>query len=242
MKHWKKALLGTAMAGTLIAGAGYGTYSWYTAEKSAAGTIDTGTFGLADMGQLFQHQKFAPSQLLTSEWQTIQNTGNLDQLLRATFTQTIDSPNANINQYKVGYIALKFKTKPNQDVLKATKMKLAPLLNSGTVNPLDQTDVKSAGSIEAAQGVLSDVPVQSGVNAQAKSKGNKMSKTFTLGDGTKFWSLKEGEYIAISFGVLLRDTAGNEFQGVHYNANFKVEAKQTDNGALYQSDLDTSNQ
>ncbi|MEH7299937.1 hypothetical protein [Neobacillus drentensis] len=241
MKSWSKALLGTAMAGLLVAGAGYGTYSWYTAEKTASGTIDNGTFGLADMGQLFQHQKFAPSQQLTSEWQTIQNTGNLDQLLKATFTQTIDSPNANINKYKVGYIALKFKTKPNQDVLKAVKFKMGALLNGGTVNPIDQTDMTASGAVEVTQGVLSDVPVQSGVNAQSKSKANKMSKTFTLGDGTKFWSLKEGEYIAISFGVLLSDSAGNEFQGVHYNANFKVEAKQTDPGAQYQSDLDTTN-
>jgi len=36
--------------------------------------------------------------------------------------------------------------------------------------------------------------------------------------------------------VWLSERAGNEYQVVKYDAEFKVEAKQTDNGAEYQSE------
>jgi hypothetical protein len=34
MKKVKKALIATSLAGALVASAGFGTYSWFTAEKS----------------------------------------------------------------------------------------------------------------------------------------------------------------------------------------------------------------
>ncbi|MFK9091955.1 TasA family protein [Bacillus salipaludis] len=230
MKKWQKALIGSALAGTLVAGSGFGTYAWFTAEKKATGTIVNGTFSLGDMGQLFKHKNFAPSQLLYSDWNTVDNTGSMDQVLRATYTHKLDNANVNVNKYKVGYIALKYKEKPSGDVLKDSKYKLEALFN-GTTNPLSMSKAESS-NYEVETGILSDSEVQSLVEQQ----GDQSSKVIKIGDGNKFWKLKTDEYIDIIFGVKLSDKAGNEYQGVKYDAEFKVEAKQTDNGAEYQSE------
>jgi spore coat-associated protein N len=224
MKKWQKALIGTALASSLVIGSGVGTYAWFSAEKTAKGAMENGTFSLGEMGQLFKHQGFAPSQLLFSDWQTIENTGNMDQLLRGTFSSKVNSSAANINKYKVGYIALKYKVKPNEEVLKAYKYRLEAVLD-GTTNPINGFDLKSS-EVELEYGVLSSDEVSA-------FAGKPTAKTITLGDGSKFWSLNNNEYIDIVFGVKLSEEAGNEFQGVQYDAEFKVEAKQSDNGAEY---------
>ncbi|CRK80825.1 hypothetical protein [Neobacillus massiliamazoniensis] len=232
MRKWQKTLIGSALAGTLVVGAGIGTYSWFTAESKSAGTIVNGTFSLGELQPLFNHDQFAPSQLLFSDWNTIKNTGSMDQVLRATYSHKIDHANVNINKYKVGYIALKYKEKPNGDVLKDYKYKLDALLN-GTTNPISSFAKADPSNYEVETGVLSDSEVQS----LMKAEGDKSSKVITLGDGKKFWKLKTDEYIDIIFGVKLSENAGNDYQGVKYDAEFKVEAKQTDNGAKYQSEL-----
>lgn len=240
MKKLQKALLGTAIAGTLVIGAGIGTYSWFTAEKTASGTIENGTFGLADMGTLFNQQKFAPSEVVFSDWQNVQNTGNLNQILRATYTHSVNTEAASVKKYKVGYIALKFKQKPDKDVFKGQQIRLNALIN-GVTNDAPKSKAVSS-NFETEEGILSDDQVNGLVKAQAQGQGDNMTRTLTFGDGTKFWRLKEGEYIAILFGVKLSENAGNEFQGVGYTGEFKVEAKQTDDGAQYQSDLDAAKQ
>lgn len=230
MKLWKKALIGTALAGTLVAGTGFGTYSWFTAEKTAKGTIVNGTFSLGELGQLFKHEQFAPSQLLMGDWNTVENTGSMNQVLRATYTHKVDNAELNVNKYKVGYMALKFKEKPDGDVLKASKNKLEALLN-GTTNPIN-AKLADSSPYETESGILSDEQVQS----LTKQQGDISSKVITLGDGNKFWKLKKNEKIDIIFGVKLSESAGNKYQGVKYDAEFKVEAKQTDNGAKYKSE------
>lgn len=224
----KKILIGTALSGILVASAGIGTYSWYTAQKEAAGQIVNGTFSLGDMGQLFQHEKFAPSQLLMSDWNSINNTGDLDQLLRVTYTHSVDNNAVNVKKYKVGYIAVKSKLKPDGTYKEVTKAKLNALLNGTTnmVTAASDNGYTTAGAI---------------LTSSADPNAIVTSKTSTLGDGSKFWSLKPGEHIDIIFGVKLSENAGNEFQGVKYDANFKVEAKQTDNGSQYQADLGAVN-
>lgn len=227
MKKLKRILLGTAIAGTLTIGLGVGTYSWFTAESNATGTLENGTFSLGEMEKLFNHKQFSPSQLLFSNWQTINNTGDLDQVLRATYTHEINKENVNINKYKVGYTALKYKEKPGEDVLKQQKYELEKLLD-GTTNPINPLSIEST-DIEVVEGILTDEEVNT-------LSGEKSSKTITLGDGNKFWTLKSDEYIDIVFGVKLSEKAGNKYQGVKYDAEFKAEAKQTDSGAEYDSD------
>ncbi|PEC51986.1 hypothetical protein [Bacillus sp. AFS096315] len=53
------------------------------------------------------------------------------------------------------------------------------------------------------------------------------------GKDNKFWNLEKNEYIDISFGVKLDESATNDYQGVTYSANLSVIAKQKDDGALY---------
>ncbi|MDY0410156.1 hypothetical protein ACFFIS_01770 [Virgibacillus soli] len=222
MKKWKKVLLGTALAGTLTIGAGFGTYSWFTAETSATGTLVNGTFSLGEMGQLFDHEQFAPSQLLFSESQTVENTGDLDQILRATYTHQINK-DIDINPYTVGYTAYKYKGKPDESVLEDQIYELEKLLE-GITNPVAPSAVDP--DVQVVMGILTDGNIH-------KLNGNNASETITLGDGDEFWQLASDEYIDIVFGVKLNENAGNDYQGVQYNAEFKVQAKQTDNGAQY---------
>jgi spore coat-associated protein N len=226
MKSLKKALLGTALAGTLVVGAGYGTYSWFTAQSQAAGTIDNGTLALGELQSLFKHEGFAPSQLLYSDFNIIENTGNLEQQLKATFTHSVDK--ANVSKYKVGYVAIKYKEKPDGDVIKNFKIRIGNLINGNPTT--SRTALASNADYELEEGVLTEEEVQSLMKAQAD--GAKTSKTINLGNGN-FWKLKDDQYIGITFGVMLSEKAGNAYQGAHYDAEFKVEATQVDEGAEY---------
>lgn len=225
MNKWKRIFLGTAIVGIITVCLGIaGTYSWFTSETTAKGTLVNGTLSLGEMESLFEHEQFAPSQLLYSEWQTIDNTGDLDQLLRATYTHEINSENGNIDNFIVGYTALKYTKKPDEDELNDQKYELEKLLE-GTTNPISPF----SGDGERISGILTDKQTNT-------LSDDTTSESLTLGDASEFWSLDDDEYIDIVFGVKLDETAGNELQGAQYNATFKVEAKQTDNGAAYQNE------
>jgi spore coat-associated protein N len=224
MKKAKKALLGTALAGAMVVSAGFGTYSWFTDVKEAQGTIDNGTLTLGMDKNLFTHENFAPSQLLFGDLVHIENTGSLDQILRATYTHSTDK-NAGIGKYKVGYVAIKYSEKPAGDIPKDMKIRLGGMFN-GATNPVEQSSARGVAAnksnYEVVSGMLTDEQLKS-LQANAVNT----SKTFNFGEGG-FWKLKDNQYIDIMFGVKLMDTAGNEYQGAHYDATFKVEAKQTD--------------
>src|SRR5699024_6086181 len=194
-------------------------------ESKAEGTLVNGTLSLGEMESLFDHQGFTPSQLLYSEWQTIDNTGDLDQALRATYTHNVDKENIDISQYKVGYTALKYKEKPDEDELEQQKYELEKLFD-GTTNPINPFS-EHAGDVEVSSGLLTNEEMSTLNDA-------KTGETIILGDNDEFWALDADEYIDIVFGVKLSDKAGNDFQGIQYDAEFKVEAKQTDNGAKYE--------
>ncbi|PLR77244.1 hypothetical protein CU633_11920 [Bacillus sp. V3-13] len=226
MKNVKKALIGTALAGTLVVGAGFGTYSWFTDQSQATGTIENGTLTLGEMGSLFEHTNFAPSQVLLSNWNTVKNTGSLDQVLRATYTHSVDG--ASISKYKVGYLAVKYTEKPGKDKLKDWELRIQKKFFSGETNPAVMSAAAAEEGYEIKEGILTEEEVQQ----LAKAEASGTSRTLTLGEGG-FWKLNDNQYIDIIFGVKLLDTAGNEYQGATYNANFLVEAKQTDNGAEF---------
>ncbi|MGE6259837.1 hypothetical protein ACQKCU_18480 [Heyndrickxia sporothermodurans] len=234
MKKVKKALLGTTLVGALVVSAGFGTYSWFTSETNAAGQIANGTLQLnngQDMTEkIIDGADFAPSQLKYGEWLTIDNTGSQDTHIKATLNQTLDK-DINIKKYKVGYIALKYKEKPSGDVLKASKIKLEKLFD-GTTNVVD-TSRASDGEIEVAPGVtaVSGVVGEDGIAGFKAVSNNE----WVLGEGTNkpFWRLKSDQYIDIVFAIKLDESAGNDYQGVKYTADLKVQAKQTDNGSKY---------
>ncbi|MDY0410194.1 hypothetical protein ACFFIS_15395 [Virgibacillus soli] len=223
MKKTKRFLLGTTLAGVLIATAGMGTHSWFTAETNASGSLESGVLEINN-GQdieepLFAETKFAPSQLQYGNWVSISNTGDLDAHLKAVYTHSVD--NASLEGYSVGYMAMKYTVKPGQDVYEDSKIALDNLFN-GTTNERSVAKLSNvSGDVEVYGEVLSEDAVTSG--------------EILLGEGSEdsFWQLDEGQYIDLMVGIKLEDSAGNEYQGVKYDAALKVKAKQTDNGAEY---------
>jgi len=235
----KKALLGTTLAGAIAVTASYGTYSWFTSETTAKGKITNTIVQLnngEDMkGNLVAAGNFAPSQLVFGDWLTIDNTGTADTFLQAKLQQSLDKP-LSLDAYKVGYVAIKYKVKPTQDVLKESQMKLEELFE-GTTNEVRPSlaSVKLPEGVEIVTGFL-NAPEAAGFAAAAAVG----EKEILLGDGAesgkdnKFWNLETDEYIDISFGVKLDESAPNDYQGVTYSANLSVIAKQKDDGALYE--------
>src|SRR5699024_9427577 len=140
-------------------------------------------------------------------------------------THDVNKENIDISKYKVGYTALKYKEKPDEDELEQQKYELENLFD-GTTNPINPfSDHK--GDIEVVSGLLTN-------EEMSTLNEDKTGETIILGDNDEFWKLNADEYIDIVFGVKLSDEAGNEFQGIQYEAEFKVEAKQTDEGAEYE--------
>ncbi|MEI4831365.1 hypothetical protein WAX78_18220 [Bacillus sp. FJAT-53711] len=236
----KKALLGTTLAGAIAVAASYGTYSWFTSETTAKGKITNAVVQLnngKDMkGNLVAAGNFAPSQLVFGDWLTIDNTGTVDTFLQAKLQQSLDKP-LSLDAYKVGYVALKYKVKPTEDVLKESQLKLEELFE-GTTNEVSPSLPEG---VEMVTGFLNAPAGEKSVaSIAAKSAAAVGQKEILLGDGAesgtdnKFWNLEKDEYIDISFGVKLDESAKNEYQGVTYSAKLSVKAKQKDDGALYE--------
>ncbi|PEZ09151.1 hypothetical protein CN326_03740 [Bacillus sp. AFS018417] len=235
----KKALLGTTLAGAIAVAASYGTYSWFTSETTVKGKITNTIVQLnngEDMkGNLVAAGNFAPSQLVFGDWLTIDNTGTADTFLQAKLKESLDKP-LSLDTYKVGYVAIKYKVKPTQDVLKESQMKLEELFE-GTTNEVQPSlaSAKLPEGVEIVTGFL-NAPKAAGFAAAAAVG----EKEILLGDGAEsgkdneFWNLETDEYIDISFGVKLDESAPNDYQGVTYSAKLSVKAKQKDDGALYE--------
>lgn len=240
----KKALLGTTLAGAVAVAASYGTYSWFTSETTAKGKITNTIVQLNNgediKGNVVEAENFAPSQLVFGDWLTIDNTGTADTFLQAKLQQSLDKP-LPLNKYKVGYVALKYKVKPTEEVLKESQMKLEELFE-GTTNEVHPSlaQAKLPKGVEMVTGFL-NAPTAAGFAATGAAANSAADgkKTLLLGDGAEagedneFWNLETDEYIDISFGVKLDESAKNDYQGVTYSANLSVKAKQKDDGALY---------
>lgn len=222
MKKTKNFLLGTAIAGVIVATASVGTYSWFTSETNAQGDMKNGTLEInngADIEEtLFTGVKFAPSQLQYGNWVSISNTGDMDTILKATYSHSVDR--ASLEKYDIGYMAMKYTITPGQDVYEDAKIALENLFN-GTTNERSLTSASLPKGVEVVGKVLTESTVDSSAIVLGE------------GDNDSFWQLEEGQYIDIMIGIKLDESAGNEYQGVQYNAGLKINAKQTDNGAEY---------
>ncbi|WP_404347676.1 hypothetical protein LG311_18445 [Sutcliffiella horikoshii] len=103
----KKAVLGTAMAGVLVAGAGFGTYSWFTDSTEAQGQVKNAIVEIAGGGQAsfdYSSGYLAPSRSqIAEEWKTIENNSTDRRIsLSASFTGKLygDSSDIDFSQYK----------------------------------------------------------------------------------------------------------------------------------------------
>ncbi|KON86873.1 hypothetical protein AF332_08680 [Sporosarcina globispora] len=232
----KKVLLGTTLAGAIAVSASYGTYSWFTSETTAKGEVTNALVQLNNGENINESivavENFAPSQLVFGDWLTIDNTGTVDTFLQAKLNQSLDKP-LSLDTYKVGYVALKYKVKPNDEVLKASQVKLEELFE-GTTNEVTRS--VSGEPVEIAEGVeiITGYLNSSELRSAAGEKEILLGDGAESGKGNKFWNLKSNEYIDLSFGVKLDETATNDYQGVTYSANLSVKAKQKDDGSLYE--------
>ncbi|WP_169864951.1 TasA family protein [Sutcliffiella halmapala] len=233
----KKALLGATLAGAIVIGGSYGTYSWFTSEVKATGEIINGTLQLNNgediSTSIVSIDNFAPSQLVWGDWMTLENTGTMDAHLQATLHQQLDKQ-VSVDTYKLGYVAYKYKVQLDDETLEAAQLAFEELFD-GTTNErtFSAPTVKEiAPGVEMIYGFVN-------VEEKQKTAGNIGEKTVLLGDGAEsghineFWQLDSDEYIDLSFAIKLDEHAGNEYQGVTYNAELTVKAKHKDDGSEY---------
>jgi spore coat-associated protein N len=229
MKKVKKALIATSLAGALVASAGFGTYSWFSAEKSATGTVTNGTLTLGDAsGLLFDHAGFAPSQLLMGNWTSFSNTGNLDQIFKIAYDETLNMPSGSLGQYTYqGFVI----TVPVGYTLSASEKAFYETLVSNYLG---------GGNPTAAAAQAPELPTGSTVepfSTQTKPA-SKQAATASATDTRhveSVWerSLPAGFKIEFIMGVKLSETANNDYQAAVYNGTLKVNSKQTVNNAQY---------
>lgn len=237
----KNAFLGSALAGAIVVAGGFGTYSWFTSETNATGSITNGKLEInngQDMDtKIIEATGFAPSQLKYGEWLKIENTGDMDAYLKATYNQSL-SADVPLNAYKVGYIAYKFSEgqEMTDDILEDSRIYLDKLFN-GTTNEVKNEGESVSKSIAPGVEMMVGFVKDEGVQPALKSTNGKAK--MVLGDGSKdgekneFWQLNDDQYIDLSFAIKLDEKAGNEYQGVTYTADLSVQAKQMDDGAKY---------
>jgi spore coat-associated protein N len=231
----KKALLVTSLSGALVVSAGFGTYSWFTSGTSASGTVDNGTLlvnnGKPISTKLFEATNFAPSQYVLGNFVTLDNTGTLDQVLKLTYSATVDKASA--DPYKIYYLAFKYKQKPTHDQIIAMREAWEKGFFDGNNNPnLTKT---AAGQLPDGVELVTGEVSLAEAKAMAAADANKVpgSKVYAPIGDDKFFTLASDQYIDIVFDVKLDENAGNEYQGAKYAADLKVEARQTDRGAKY---------
>lgn len=233
----KNAFLGSALVGAIVVSGSFGTYSWFTSQTNASGEITNGTLEInnsQDMQtKIIEAAGFAPSQLKYGEWLKIENTGDMDAYLKATYNQSL-STDVPLDAYKVGYIAYKFSEgqEMTEDILEESRIYLDQLFK-GTTNEVTQAAKTIAPGVEMIVGFVE------GAEAEPAAKGMAGKPKMLLGDGSKegekheFWQLNDDQYIDLSFAIKLDENAGNEYQGVTYSSNLNVTAKQMDDGAKY---------
>ncbi|MFF2876376.1 hypothetical protein ACFVR2_08650 [Gottfriedia sp. NPDC057991] len=104
MNMLKKGLIGTALAGSLVVSAGYGTYSWFTAQVEASGTIQNSTLelnnGQTEAAIKFSPEKLAPSRITTIAPIIIENTGEEPMFVRGKVNFTLENNPNNIKPNK----------------------------------------------------------------------------------------------------------------------------------------------
>ncbi|WP_100373750.1 hypothetical protein [Bacillus sp. FJAT-45037] len=96
MQKTKKALLGTALAGAIVIGAGFGTFSWFTSNAVVSGEITNSVIEITPESQVFnmkvnkgEFDNMAPSRVAFSQWTEFKNRSTEPVKLQAIFNSTL---------------------------------------------------------------------------------------------------------------------------------------------------------
>ncbi|WP_240373978.1 CalY family protein [Bacillus piscicola] len=209
MKKTKKVLIATTMAGVLAVGAGFGTFSWFTASQaSSEGQVDAGTLLLNDISEysVFSHENIQPidptlnpEMIVEGDTINVQNTGSLDMVPRLRLDVEVRDADWNLapqltDEYMV---TMNFKRNDMNWEESITKP-VSAFLSRDFIDPA----------------------------------------WFPSDDGF-IHELGAGDSFDVSFDVYLNKDAGNEYQGSHLTGKLIVEGKQTVDGAEYENQTQT---
>ena len=215
----KKFTLGLALSGALIAGASYGTYSWYTSEVKATGEVTTKTFELTrtpytasrkiiDVKNMAPGRSFEyPSENTEDEgWIGIQNSGQEPMFLRGKLDISLKDKNGNQIDDTSEYNRKLGKYTFNISVHYQPKGGKRVLVKDYALRDLSINDSRLANFLN---------------NWQPSENGS----TTPIQPGDKVF-LKVHR-------VMLDPSANNDWQGDLMELNYKVEAKQVEDGAQF---------
>ena len=90
MNKVKKALIGTALVGSLVVGAGFGTYSWFTSNATVSGSVDNAVIKISPETEtlnfkVIDNEKLAPSRTAFSKYVNLKNHSSEDTWLTIDF-------------------------------------------------------------------------------------------------------------------------------------------------------------
>lgn len=185
MNKFKKTLLGTALAGAVIVGAGAGTYSWFTASYEASGTVTNHTLEIKDKetgatsSNLIFNDLLAPSRSVNADQITIKNSGSLEQNLRAKLElQTLDENNNVVNDLdKSKYtVTAVIKSGGYTETITGTIQDIENIFAGGKWVPT----IDGVGPFAVGAEATIDVTVALSADADNKFQGKKLKGTLTI--------------------------------------------------------------
>ncbi|MBE4907937.1 hypothetical protein IMZ08_07715 [Bacillus luteolus] len=248
MKNVKKALIGTALTGALVVGAGFGTYSWFTSEQVLSGSIENAIIdisaaeningsGTANLMNLTG--KFAPSRSAYSDPVVFKNGSNESAHLSVKYTSTLTGADAGADLSMYRSAAVYRIASNNLNIAKGAQAKdkdiIAAFLATGDVNSDEVKAALAATSYEEL--VVLDNTTLPDAATETINAALEAGEEVLVFDTTdpKFEKvvlnrvLTTDKSFVLQYGVKLLEEAGNEYQGATFSARFDVKLDQVDN-------------
>ncbi|WP_096156686.1 hypothetical protein [Bacillus sp. FJAT-45066] len=256
MTKVKKAVLGTALAGAIVAGAGFGTYSWFTGSTEAHGVVDNAIVEITGGGQAtfdYSSGYLAPSRSQIAEgWKTIANNSTDIKInLDATFTGKLyGSEGIDFSQYRsaaifvfneeangvtdAGFIDSAFREYLEENDDENLEMeKMFQDFYGATMHVIYIETEEDLGELEET---LADGKPVMALMSNGYIQEQLAEATDGSGDAVKvlekglFFGEKmlQTEYVHVLFGTALKDTAGNAYQSAKMDFDIHIAANQVD--------------
>ncbi|KMJ56507.1 hypothetical protein AB685_21510 [Bacillus sp. LL01] len=245
MQKTKKALLGTALAGAVVVGAGFGTFSWFTSSAEVTGEIQNAELDLtATDGELLNYinnEKLAPSRYAIGDWITITNDStDFFNLLEINYDAVLEADNeaAKLDQYRSAAV-LQFNPAGTNLVPFKGELKkhLENYLKTGQ-RPSGFGVITDAGRLRILDGAytaedlaqeMEDYPLETFLVFIPQTSLIEIGDGVTDAASSKLLSvITKREKIHFLYGSALDKEAGNEYQGATLGVGFEFKAHQLD--------------